>query len=360
MSGAHQDATKAVYASDAALEGYVAKQAALSASTKIEAGNAVYQNFKIGVSQLSSESFAPGVAPNPYSDKTLVRERFGIFAEPTDGRGRSVGALVSTERAFKPLVTNINSAATFTSGFDIRGSSIVSGKRDTNRCAEGSDQNAVTYSKDVPANKSYCASGNCIGAVEKADLTGSQLTDHVLGGVTLGEIKSYANIKFGYDGAPNFINNSDPSVTQTNLNYNWGCPVGLVPSCATSQYKTRFPVVVIKVPSGKITLNGGYGQGILYIDGNVDITGRFVFEGIVIVTGDTKITGTGNGGTQIQGSFMGLGEVNADETAIAGNAMIQYNKCAIRDAEQALSQVAAGNAPQQVTQKTYGWFELVR
>jgi hypothetical protein len=40
--------------------------------------------------------------------------------------------------------------------------------------------------------------------------------------------------------------------------------------------------------------------------------------------------------------------------------MIQYNRCAITDAESALSEAAASNAPQFITKPTFAWFELIR
>ena len=43
--------------------------------------------------------------------------------------------------------------------------------------------------------------------------------------------------------------------------------------------------------SGNFTFNAGVGKGLMYVDGDLTITGAFVYEGLIYVEGDFKVTG---------------------------------------------------------------------
>ena len=58
---------------------------------------------------------------------------------------------------------------------------------------------------------------------------------------------------------------------------------------ATPDYD--YPAIIVK---GKLTLNGGNVRGIIYVDGNVDISGNPQVEGTILATGTTEISGGGN------------------------------------------------------------------
>ena len=74
--------------------------------------------------------------------------------------------------------------------------------------------------------------------------------------------------------------------------------------------------------------SGGTGQGILLIEGDLDLRGDFVFNGVIIVQGKFKTQGSGN---RIVGGVMAS---NADlkKQSLGGGSEVQYSSCAIEQA----------------------------
>lgn len=108
--------------------------------------------------------------------------------------------------------------------------------------------------------------------------------------------------------------------------YNWGTPLDPTHACAT-----HHPVVHIE-GSGTSYFQGGgspgsevQGQGILLIDGNMEISGRFVWNGIIIIQGSFEASGTGN---KIYGGVY-AGNANLAAESISGNADIFASSCAV-------------------------------
>jgi hypothetical protein len=84
-----------------------------------------------------------------------------------------------------------------------------------------------------------------------------------------------------------------------------------------------------------LNLTTGRGQGILIVDGDLHIDGNMEFSGVVIVRGNFTMKGTGQGTGKINGTVIvqGHGEVDTESTT-SGNALIEYNSCAIENAFQ--------------------------
>ena len=77
--------------------------------------------------------------------------------------------------------------------------------------------------------------------------------------------------------------------------------------------------------SGHLTMNGGRGQGILLVEGDLHVQGGFEFYGPVIVRGMLKTSGTGghfNGGVL-------AANVDLDQNVVIGNAVIQFSRCTL-------------------------------
>jgi hypothetical protein len=69
------------------------------------------------------------------------------------------------------------------------------------------------------------------------------------------------------------------------------------------------------------------GQGVLLVNGNLNIQGSFVYYGQVIVRGTLKLTGTGN---HIYGGVMAAAVIDSTSTSqLSGNSSIHYSRCAI-------------------------------
>jgi hypothetical protein len=103
---------------------------------------------------------------------------------------------------------------------------------------------------------------------------------------------------------------------------NWGDPRDPQATCGS-----YFPLVYHAGP--KLTIqSGGYGQGILLVDGDLDLRGNFVYHGVIIVQGTFEAQGAGN---RIFGSVL-ASNANFDSQSLAGASIIQASTCAVERA----------------------------
>jgi hypothetical protein len=100
---------------------------------------------------------------------------------------------------------------------------------------------------------------------------------------------------------------------------NWG---DTLPSAPCGSY---FPLIYHGGPTLRIQ-SGGIGQGILLVDGDLDLRGGFQFHGIIIVQGTFETQGAGE---RIVGAVM-ASNATLDPMAYAGGSEIQYSSCAVR------------------------------
>lgn len=103
---------------------------------------------------------------------------------------------------------------------------------------------------------------------------------------------------------------------------NWGNPLN--PNGACGDY---FPIIHIRAPFGRIQ-SGGEGQGIMLVDGDLDLRGDFVFHGIIIVQGSFETQGSGN---RILGGVM-ASNVDFENQALTGTAVVSYSGCSVERA----------------------------
>jgi hypothetical protein len=160
------------------------------------------------------------------------------------------------------------------------------------------------------------------------------------GGSTYAELAARANITLGsgnYKTAPAF---SGATCDKTVLT-NWGD--GLTPTSACGGY---FPIIHI---TGSATLNGDQGQGILLVDGNLDVQGSYEFFGIVIIQGELKTSGGGTSEAHFWGGMMAK-NATLDTQNISGKATLSYSSCSILATLQATSQAAM--------MRSRGWVQL--
>ena len=102
---------------------------------------------------------------------------------------------------------------------------------------------------------------------------------------------------------------------------NWGNPEN--PGAACFDW---YPV--IHISGNAIIQSGGVGQGVLLVDGDLDLRGNFVFYGIIIVQGNLRTQGSGN---RIYGGVMAS---NADFSSLAftGGSVVTNSTCAVKRA----------------------------
>jgi hypothetical protein len=122
-----------------------------------------------------------------------------------------------------------------------------------------------------------------------------------------------------------------PSLTGANCNRadlnNWGEPGDpaygpLVPACRSFMPVTLF--------TGNTTINTGRGQGIIIIQGDLRIQGTFIFDGIVLATGNIDFHGGGGASSRIYGGLFSANTIDVDDLiSIAGAPVITYSSCAV-------------------------------
>jgi hypothetical protein len=112
---------------------------------------------------------------------------------------------------------------------------------------------------------------------------------------------------------------------------------GYVAAC-----KGYFPVVHGTAAQTKFAA-GNRGQGILLIDGDLELVGGFEWTGLVLVRGKMKIAGNGN---KITGAILTEGAELITAGTVSGNIDVQFSQCAVDRA------VAGGSSPMALSR---GW-----
>ena len=240
------------------------------------------------------------------------------FSKDSTSRQR-VGALLK----LRPLTIDFNAALKTQGSAKIGGSSFINGKDTSPTEWTGCpatlptlpgirlpDPNGVSFSG--------CKSGTCIAGDPpvQGDTTINDSTLTTFGEFNFDELKQYATkILAGT------TLKLEPVVSggscSTGVATNWGDPL-----TATSPCHNYFPIVWIE---GSANINGVMGQGVLIVNGNLDVQGGFEFFGPVLVRGTINTQGTG-------GHFNGgviAANVNLDQSVVLGDAVINYSSCAL-------------------------------
>lgn len=100
-------------------------------------------------------------------------------------------------------------------------------------------------------------------------------------------------------------------------------------SATVPQCQSYFPVVHGTGAQTKFAA-GGRGQGVLLIDGDLELVGGFEWTGLIIVRNQIKVTGNGN---KVYGAILAAGaDVATTNGSVGGNVDIHYSACAITKA----------------------------
>ncbi|MFN2572312.1 MAG: hypothetical protein ABR537_12005 [Gemmatimonadales bacterium] len=165
-------------------------------------------------------------------------------------------------------------------------------------------------------------------------------TFNAFGGATYTQLAAKANIIL-----PPGTYSTDPVITngacdRTALT-NWGD--GMNPASVCGSY---FPIIHA---TGTSTLNNTQGQGILLVDGDLNVQGSYQFFGITIIQGDLKTAGGGSTDAHFWGGVMAR---NADLSiqSLSGKATLNYSSCSILAALQATSPISM--------MRSRGWVQL--
>jgi type II secretory pathway pseudopilin PulG len=134
-----------------------------------------------------------------------------------------------------------------------------------------------------------------------------------------------------------------PVICNVGYNKNWGEP--RESGSPVTQCQSYFPTIYF---NGNTKINGGIGQGIIMVNGDLEITGGFEYYGIVLVRGSLKSTGTGG---HVTGGILAA-NVDLEQEDILGNAVFTYSSCA-------LSKVQNGGAAG-AQMRSRGWVQLIQ
>jgi hypothetical protein len=293
-------------------------RSSLSAFAAAEAGvNATIANWQsgtwnalaIGDSGMVSGSLGSGVVASTYtgSVRRLNTQLFLVRVTGQDRAGASQRTLAALTR-LQPIPMSFRAALTTRGPTTLGGSASLNG-RDTNpdgwnHCpATGLDTVAGLTLVEDSAFFQYGDLGwdELVAMATKVYPAGDVGPLHGLGPV----------------GTTTTCSTSSPD--------NWGDPHH---GAATAGCSTYFPIIHV---NGDLRLDGGYGQGILLVSGDLEVTGGAEFYGPVIVKGSLRTTGAG---ARFIGGVMAA-NVELDPDADPGNAVIAYSSCALATALQA-------------------------
>jgi hypothetical protein len=154
---------------------------------------------------------------------------------------------------------------------------------------------------------------------------------NVFGDVTFDELKQNADIIVPYTtpqkpeptltGAPQRCNVGDWN--------NWGEP-WRAPNAFVSQCTGYFPIIYASGSQLKLA-GGARGQGLLLVEGDLEIVGGFEFYGLIVAKGGIKINGNGN---KVVGALLAQDVAIDDQNSISGNTTLQFSSCALSKAIQ--------------------------
>jgi len=287
-----------------------------------------------------------------FSDELYMIDMTGQDTMSLAGRIRGGGASQRLGLLARIRPLNLNVQAAVTSG----GSNVVVGSASI----DGNDHQPTGWPGCPPLDSakagirtqpdgSVSTSGHPLLAGNPPVLKDPTLADSsfsIYGDVTYTQLAASATITLP---AQNFSSSIGPAVTGTTCDYsvltNWGSPTTPTGPCGG-----YFPIIHI-TGDGTI-INGQEGQGVLLVDGGLNVQGGFQFYGIVIVKGSIKTSGGGSTPAHFWGTVMVQDTAAFTDTTnnISGSANLLYSKCAII---KALSKTGVGSM-----MRSRGWVQL--
>lgn len=220
------------------------------------------------------------------------------------------------------------SALTTRGPTEVRGTAEVHGEDEvppgwTSVCTDPLEDKPGILSDDA-SNVSTSGSGEITGspAVDE-DPTIDDSTFTQFGETSWEELTEMATITVG----PGTINTTQPDSTVDggcikSNELNWGNPLDSDAACGD-----YYPIIHAQGDHLRVQ-SGGIGQGILLVDGDLDLRGDFLFHGIVIVQGNFETQGSGN---RVRGGVM-AGNTYFEDQTMTGGSVVGYSGCAVKRA----------------------------
>lgn len=205
----------------------------------------------------------------------------------------------------------------------LQGSPLVDG---TNRIPSGWTSCGATAGPDTVAiayrsthAPSIQKANQTVGGTRASATAADTSTYSVFGDATWASLTGSATIRLTSNVNPTPLGTA---TSCTSTSSNWGEPnrgAGSVAGC-----QSYFPVVYAP---GDLSISSGRGQGVLLVEGTLNITGNFYWVGIIIVRGALDVAGT----PTLMGSVLVRSTTGAD-SRIIGNAKLQFSSCGTQQA----------------------------
>jgi len=292
------------------------------------AGN--YNNMAVGASSTIALD-STGLGGGTSYTASVYKMSNTKYLIQSNGQLRLGGGRVAARQRVVRLVglnlpnINMRAAVSTRGGIQVSGSSQISGVDHIPTgwggvCpAAGPAQAGIRDSSGSISASGACSGYSCVtGSPQVAtDPTLNTAAFTVFGDLTFADLAAMANITT----TGGTWNGLAPAVSggacNTAVNTNWGDPLNIAGACAN-----YFPIIY---SSGNIRLTGGYGQGILLVNGDLDLSGGVQFFGPVIVMGEVRSTGTGG---HITGGVMSR-DANLTISTFTGNSVVDFSACAV-------------------------------
>lgn len=267
--------------------------------------------------------------------RSVDRLTDGLFLYRSVGNRQSAGATVAT-RSVGTLVRLLSASISVNAGLTALGDVLVSG----NSTVSGNDATPSAWTSagvscppttnvtGVRYNGTLSKKGSSvINGAPASTLDPSLNASNIFGATNFAALKALRTLTItgNVSGLAPAVTGS-PAKCDIAVLSNWGAP-----TAPTSPCFNYFPIVY---HYGDLSVSGsGSGQGILLVEGNLQIQGRIDFYGPVIVTGGVDVRGTGSDDVKFYGGILAQ-NVTLDDSRLTGNATVNYSSCAIKRALQ--------------------------
>lgn len=195
-------------------------------------------------------------------------------------------------------------------------------------CPQAADTVAALAAGGGTLNLVGCPNNSCLKGSPASLLNSSLATDTATyfeyGDEDWSSITRYASKVYEAGEAVSSIGprlNADGTCDETSKQ-NWGSPTG----GACGDY---FPIIHAKGSTSSLKLSSGIGQGILFVEGNLELAGGFSFTGPIVVRGTVTTSGTNS----VSGA-LAAANVFGGTNSVLGTALITYSSCAVNKALQ--------------------------
>lgn len=262
----------------------------------------------------------------------INRDLYVIDMLTTDTTGASAHRgsrqRVAAIARIRPLELDMHASLTTQGNVNLTGNAAVDGTDQTpnaswTSCAAPDSNKAGVR---MPPSGKVNATGNAQVAGEPPVLKDPSVSDStfsVFGDVTYADLAGRAQITIPAGAtlttSPVITNGVCDRTVQTN----WGDGLNRGSPCGS-----YFPIIHV---AGDLTLNNVQGQGILLVDGDLNVQGSYEWFGVVIVKGSLKTAGGGTTEAHFWGMVMAQ-NVDLSLQNLSGNATLNYSKCAIVEA----------------------------